>query len=211
MILSFSRRLAFIAIPKTATHAVRRCLRPLLAANDWEQCTLDEQLFFPVAELAAAGHGHLTWQEVQPFLLPGMWDSFTSFAVVRDPYDRFASFARFAFRSDKGLPDDLEARLKRLLADPQRSGHILLRPQNQFVCDEEGRIRVSRILRHETLADGLAGLGRDLGLAITAPVRVNQSPPARPLGWDAELAGMVREKYAADFALFGYDPAASPP
>jgi len=126
MIVSFRHQFAFVAIPKTGSQAVRESLRPLLADNDWEQCTLFDRRYFPVPELAAIGHGHIEWRELQPFLL-GRLEAMTSFAVVREPYSRFVSLARFIHRDEGGLPEDYLPRLKALLADPVRGNHILLR------------------------------------------------------------------------------------
>jgi hypothetical protein len=204
MIVSFRHQFVFVAIPKTGSQAVRECLRPLLAENDWEQSTLFEPRFFPVEPLAALGHGHIEWREVRPFLL-GRLDAMTSFAVVREPFARFASLARFIHRDLGGLPEDYLSRLKQLLADPARSGHVLLREQYRFVCNDAGAVQ-SRILRYERLADDLATLGSELGLVIPPPPLVNASPSSRPFDYDHELRDMVRERYSQDFRLFGYDP-----
>lgn len=204
MIVSFRHALVFVAIPKTGSQAVRRCLRPLLAANDWEQCVLLEQRFFPVAGLAAIGHGHIEWRELQPYLL-GRLETMTSFAVVRDPYRRFVSLARFLYRAQRDLPDDYRDRLKTLLTDGQNRGEVMLREQHRFVCGADGQVR-TRILRYEQLNADLDALGTELGLAIPPPPKVNVSPQGRPFEWDAELREMVRERYAEDFRLFAYDP-----
>lgn len=208
MILSFSRRFAFVAIPKTAGHALRAALRPLLAANDWEQCTLFDKRYFPVAPLAAIGHGHLSYRDVQPYLLPGQWDGITSFAVVRSPFDRFLSFARFAWRKGDAMEHDPLGTMKRALADDR--GHILLRPQHEFVCDAQGAIRTTLLLRHENLTDEMLRLSAALGVPLGPLAPVNISPESPGAVLDAELADMIRDRYARDFALFGYDPNDAP-
>lgn len=210
MILSFSRRFAFVAIPKTAGHALRTALRPLLAPNDWEQCTLFDKRYFPVQPLAAIGHGHLSYRDVAPFLLPGQWDGLTSFAVVRSPFDRFLSFARFAWRGSDAMERDPRGTMKRALTDPDRAGHILLRPQHEFVCDDAGRIRTTLLLRHESLAADMLRLADALGAPLAPLEAVNVSPETSGAALDAELADLIRARYARDFALFGYDPAAAP-
>lgn len=210
MILSFSRRFAFIAIPKTAGHALRIALRPLLAPNDWEQCTLFDKRYFPVAPLAAIGHGHLSFLDIAPFLLPGQWDDMTSFAVVRSPFDRFLSFARFAWRHSDAMTQDPRAAMKLSLTDPERRDHILLRPQHEFVCDADGRIRTTLLLRHETLVQDMLRLSDALGTPLAPLQAVNVSPETANAALDAELADLIRARYARDFALFGYDPDAAP-
>jgi hypothetical protein len=210
MIISFRHHFIFVAIPKTGSQALRLCLRPFLAPNDWEQCTLFDKRFFPVAALAAISHGHIEQREVQPYLLPGQWDRMTSFAVVRSPYSRFESLARFAFRDEKGLPVDHNDRLKRLLSDPARCNQPLLRPQHQFVCDDNGEVRTTMLLRYENLAADMLALSEKLGLMLEQMRRVNASPTGQPFEPDAELLQMVRHHYALDFDIFGYDPEAVP-
>lgn len=210
MIISFRHNFIFVAIPKTGSQALRLCLRPLLAANDWEQCTLFDKRFFPVPALAALGHGHIEWRELLPFLLPGQWERMTSFAVTRCPYSRFESLARFAFRDQGGLPVDHNDRLKRLLADPVRCNQPLLRPQHHFVCDHNGEPQTTMLLRHENLGADMLALSARIGLLLEPMQRVNISPHGRRFEPDAELLDMVRRHYALDFEIFGYDSDAVP-
>lgn len=204
MIVSFHHRFVFVAIPKTGSQAIRVSLRPVLAQGDWEQCTLFEQKSFPVEALAAIGHGHIEWRELEPYLL-GQLRSMTSFAVVRDPFDRFASLARFEWRDEGDLPSDYLQRSKDLLIDPAKSQHVLLRPQYHFVCDDAGNVPVE-LLRYENLDDDFSALTARLGLALTPLQTVNASPAGRDFEYDDELRAMVRERYAEDFARFDYDP-----
>jgi hypothetical protein len=62
MIFSSSKKFIFFAVPKTGTHAVREVLRPLLGREDWEQQMLTGQMLSPVPEIAAIGHGHVSYQ-----------------------------------------------------------------------------------------------------------------------------------------------------
>lgn len=204
MIVSFRHGFVFIAIPKTGSQALRQSLRPLLGEHDWEQCRLLDRRQFPVEPLAALGHGHIEWRELRPFLL-GKLEGMTSFAVVREPFARFASLARFVFRDRSEPPADYLDRLKALLSDPARRDHVMLRAQHSFVCDGQGELRV-KLLRYEQLATELEALGAELRLAIAPPAKVNFSRPEQPFHYDAELRDMVRERYTEDFTRFGYNP-----
>jgi hypothetical protein len=128
-----------------------------------------------------------------------------SFAVIRCPYRRFESLARFAFRDEAALPPDYTDRLKAMLNDPARRDHILLRPQHHFVCDDHGEVRISMLLRHEQLVEDMDQLSARLGLALPPMERVNASPAGDAFVPDAEMLDLVRHHYADDFRIFGYD------
>lgn len=204
MIISFSHRFAFVAVPKVAGHAIRHALRPLLAANDWEQCTRYERRLFPVPGLAEIGHGHLSWREVQPFLLPGMWARFFTFAAVRDPYDRFLSYAHFLHAQSAAWRDDPVGMMKRDVTDPRRREHILLRPQHHFLCDDDGMVAVDFVARYETLQADFETICARIGIATAILPRVNEVPRDSAVRLDAELIGLIEERYARDFEIFGY-------
>ena len=201
MIVSFSRRFVFVAIPKTAGHAVRTRLREHLAPTDWEQCALFERKAFPQQALAAIRHGHLTCSEVKPYLLPGMWEQFFKFAFVRDPFDRFISAAWFHYQDTGRMRDDPMGTMKAML---EARSHFLVRPQHEFICDGDGRLLVDQVGRYETLQADFDAVCNRIGAggAPLPAVNVTRRPGETEL--DDELVQMLRETYARDFELFGY-------
>ena len=70
MIISTLHKFLFVAIPKTGTHSVRQALREHMGPQDLEQVGLFVQKKFPVPELAKLQHGHLTLQQIRPYLQP---------------------------------------------------------------------------------------------------------------------------------------------
>lgn len=203
MILSFSRGFAFVAVPRTGTHSLRERLRPLLSSNDWEQAIRYERRLFPVAALAEIGHGHIRAAEVQPFLIPGMWERMFSFGFVREPFDRFVS-CYFFLNRDRGVPDDPLPAMKAMLTPESRAAHILLAPQHSFLCDAEGHELVDFIGRYERFDADVGAICARIGAPAEPARPVNASPrPARFEG-DAELRAMIAQIYADDYRLFGY-------
>lgn len=200
MILSFSRNFAFVAVPRTGTHAVRSFLRPLLAPNDWEQCTRYERRLFPVAALTALGHGHISAKEIQPFLLPGQWKRLFTFGFVRDPMDRFLS-AFYFLRRDRPIDEIPAEEMKQALGNPERRGHLLMRPQASFLCDADGKLMVDFAGRYERFGRDLGEIARRIGAAAGEPGIVNASQRPRHAPVDDELRDMVRHVYADDYRL----------
>ena len=205
MIVSFSRRFLFVAVPKTAGHAVRARLREQMGPRDWEQCRLFETRAFPVADLAAVGHGHLTCEEVQPWLLPGLWDGLFKFAFVREPVDRFVSAAWFHLGATDRMRTDPLGTMKAVLSDPVMRGHFLFRPQVPFLCDAEGQLMVDMVGRYERLQEDFDAVCGRIGAEPAPLPAVNVTDrPRDATAMDAELTGLIRETYAGDFALFDY-------
>jgi hypothetical protein len=206
MIISFEKKYAFVAIPKTGSQAVRRHLRPFLREGDWEQSVFDEPRLFPIPRLAQLGHGHLKVAEVQPFLLPGMWQGFFSFAFVRNPFDRFVSFCNFYNPGDMGTTDDPAAIMKKMITDPELCQHVLMQPQHLFLGDVNGDPAVSFVGRYECLQKDFAKICAQIDIASGELEMVNASARQRlARGFDKELEEMVREFYRLDFEKFDYD------
>ena len=96
MIVSHRHRFIFVAVPKTGTHSVRHALRGHLGPDDMEQARLFVEKQFPIPELAQLGHGHLSFEQVRPFLGEEVFQNYLKFAFVRNPFDRFISYCAFA-------------------------------------------------------------------------------------------------------------------
>ena len=205
MIISFQHRFIFVAIPKTATHSIRVALRPHLGQHDWEQCRLFEEKLFPVAALAKIGHGHLSYQQVQPFLLPGFWENSFSFCCVRNPYDRFVSYCNFMNRENELMKNDPLGTMKTIIQDKQEAGQILFRPQHEFVTNEAGELMVNFVAKIETLQSHFDQICQRLLIPSTNLQSINGSGSERYRScYDRELQEMVQQIYRKDFELFDY-------
>ena len=207
MIVSFKHRFIFVAIPKTATHSIRTALRPQLGERDWEQCVLFEKRYFPVEALANIGHGHITCEEVRPFLLPEMWEGFYRFCTVRNPFDRFSSFCHFIHRDTDKMRTDPLGTMKAAIEDGEFVDHVLFRPQNEFVADSDGRLAVDRVMRIESLEEDFGEVCGTLGLKAARLERINSSRPEQHRDlFDEELIEMVAAYFEKDFRMFDYAP-----
>lgn len=205
MIISFLRKYIFIAVPKTGTHAVRQALREQMGPDDWEQVGLFVHKAFPVPELAALRHGHLTLREVRPFLNPDDFDSFYKFGFVRNPFDRFVSFCSFMTRKDGAFDRDPQAVMRYFLFEKPPHERIHFQPQHIFFEDDQGRIIANQVGRVEEMQSSYDEACRRIGVASRPLDTVNAS---RRGGYRAyytpELRDAVAKLYARDLDLFGY-------
>lgn len=206
MIISFAHDFIFVAVPKTGTHAVRQALRQHLGPDDWEQVKLFDSKAFPVPELAAIRHGHLTLREVRPHLPPAQFEAFHKFGFVRNPFDRFVSFCAFMTRAHGSFDRDPQGVMHHyLFVDPPRD-RIHYQPQHIFFEDEEGTIIADQIGRVEAMQDSYDEACERIGIPPRALDKVNESRRGHYRDYyTPELRDAVARLYARDLELFGYD------
>ena len=204
MIVSALRRFIFVAIPKTGTHAVRQALRKHMGPEDIEQVGLFVQKKFPMPELARLQHGHLSLQQVRPFLSPGDFESYFKFAFVRNPFDRFVSYCAFMTRDDRMFEQDPHLVMRHFIANPPW-GHILFQPQHKQLVDEEGQLLTDLIGRFETMQQSYDAIAERIGIPTAPLERVNASSHADYRTYfNQEIREGVAKLYARDLELFGY-------
>lgn len=206
MIISFLHKFIFIAVPKTGTHAVRQALREQMGADDWEQVGLFVKKAFPIPELAAIRHGHLTLRQVQPFLDRDDFEGFYKFGFVRNPFDRFVSFCSFMTRKEGSFDRDPQGVMRYFLLVAPPWGSIHFQPQHIFFEDEAGRIVADQIGRVEEMQASYEQACREIGIASRPLDKVNASRRGDYRSYyTPQLRDAVARLYARDLELFGYE------
>jgi hypothetical protein len=205
MIISHKHRYIFVAIPKTGTHAVRQALRAHLGEDDLEQVGLFVDKRFPFPEFADIRHGHISTRQIRPVLGDAVFDGYTKFAVVRNPFDRFVSYCAFMSRDTTVFETHPLDYMKWVVREQKPVAHLLYQPQHAMVTDAQGRLELDIVGRTETMQASYDAICARLGIPTTALERVNAS---RHRPWqeyyDRELVGLVSQLYARDLELFDY-------
>jgi len=180
-------------------------LRANLAPEDIEQVGLFVERKFPIPELAALGHGHLTLQEVRPHLPPEQFDSFFKFAFVRNPFDRFISYCAFMTRV-RGELETKPHQVMRFYIDKPQWQHVLFQPQHHFVCDAAGNLLTDYIGRVEEMQQSYDHIAHRIGVP-TAMLRKINATKRRDYRsyYTPQLVDEVAKLYARDLELFGYE------
>lgn len=205
MIISHRKRFIFFAIPKTGTHAVRFALRAHLGEGDEEQVRLFVQKALPYPEIARLQHGHIRWRDIQAVLPDEIMAGYLKFAFVRNPWERFVSYCAFMHRNDGSFAANPRGLMARVLADPAHEEKVVFRPQNEFICDPDGAVRVDHVGRHETMQASFDQISDRIGLPRQELDRVNASTHGHWRDYYTEdLKRRVGERYARDIDLFGY-------
>jgi hypothetical protein len=204
-ILSHRHRFVFIAVPKVASHSIRFALRPHLGPDDEEQVALfvRKRIARPVFDTQE--HGHQTAVEVRAAIGTDLWASYLSFAVVRNPWDRFVSYVAFMMRHHGAFERDPRAAMHRVLANPQNQSPVHYRSQIDFLTDDSGALIVSKICRAERLQHDFDEVCDRLTLP-RCTLETRNASVHRPYVdyYDDELRAAVAARYRADIDCFGY-------
>lgn len=206
MIVSHLHRFIFVAVPKTGTHSVRHALREHLGTEDMEQARLFVEKEFPIPELAALKHGHLSFEQVRPFLEPEAFDSYLKFAFVRNPFDRFVSYCAFATSREGSFERDPKAVMRHFLLIAPPHDHIIFRPQHNFLVGPDGELQTDFLGKVETMQSCYDVIADRIGIASTDLDHANRSRRGDYRDYyDQELIDAAAKIYARDLELFGYD------
>ena len=205
MIISHSHRYIFFAIPKTGTHSVRQALREHLGEQDLEQVGLFVKKRFPFPEFANIQHGHISTQQIRPVLGNEVFDAYTKFAFVRNPFDRFVSYCAFMSRGTPIFDTEPLRYMKYVIREQRPLEHLLFQPQHQMVTNAAGELELDIVGRNETMQASYDEICARVGLPAATLERVNASSH-RPWQeyYDRELVGWVSELYQRDLELFNY-------
>lgn len=205
MIISLKHRFIFAAVPKTGTHAVRRALRLHMGEQDMEQVGLFVQRKLPIPELARFQHGHLTLEQLRPFIPPGDFAGFLKFAFVRNPFDRFVSYCSFVTR-DTGDFDREPQRVMRHFIENPPWHHILFQPQHRFIAGAGGELLTDYLGRVESMQQSYDEVAAKIGIASQELEKVNASRRGGYRDYyDQPLIAGVARLYERDLELFGYE------
>ncbi|RDZ29446.1 sulfotransferase family 2 domain-containing protein [Lysobacter silvisoli] len=205
MIISHQHRFVFAAIPKTGTHSVRQALRAHMSEQDLEQVGLFVNKRFPFEELAAIKHGHITLDQIRPFLGEQAFADYFKFAFVRNPYDRFVSYCAFMTRADGAFLQRPQSVMRYMLFEARPMQHVLFQPQHTFVTDAEGRVLADTVGRVEDMQASFDAICDRLGLPHAQLGQVNSSRRGAYRDYyDQALIDGVTELYQRDLELFGY-------
>jgi len=205
MIISELHKFIFVAIPKTGTHSVRRALREHMGPQDLEQVGLFVQRQLPIPELARIGHGHISLAQLRPYLKPEEFESFFKFAFVRNPFDRFVSYASFITREVGHFDRDPQNVMRYFIANPPMD-HILFRPQHELVTDGKGELLTDYVGRVEQMQESYDTVAAKIGIPTAVLDKVNASKRLDYRQYyDQALIDGVAKLYARDLELFGYE------
>lgn len=205
MIVSHKYKFIFIAIPKTATHAIRFALRPHLGSDDWEQVELFHKSKLPFKAFENVNHGHITAIEAKRALGEEVWNTYFKFTFVRNPLDRFISYAFFKHQSSDFFSENKLAVMKLIFKKPWIEKDILFKPQSDFIVDKLGENMMDYVGQYEHLQADFDRVCRTIGLPeIGLDWHNSSGRKGKKSPLDEELIGLISNYYKVDIERFKY-------
>lgn len=212
MIISRGRRYIFVHIPKTGGTSMALALEDRAMADDILIGDTPKALRRRkrVQKLEARGRlwKHATLADIDGVVATEELDDFLIFTLVRNPWDRVASY--YHWLREQSF-DHRAVELARSLSFSEFVMHrhtmagLSRSPAARYVTDALGQERKALFLRLEHLAEDIAPLEAHLGFPL-APDRVNRSERAADYRgyYNETTAALVARLCAPDIARFGY-------
>lgn len=195
MLISESHKFLFVHIPKCAGVSIMKALEGI--------ATVDHPLCL----------GQANKHETAPDFISrngrDVYQQFRSFAIIRDPIDRFIS--RFCFTSQRQahLPGSENFRsLDTFVAAIENKDATLMSQQNRFIPQhryimDDGKIIVDRVLCYETLKEDFESILSYLDIKSIDLQKKNASK-RKNIIISENVISFVQDYYAQDYDLLGY-------
>lgn len=184
---------------------MRQALREQMGEQDLEQVGLFVKKRFPFPEFKDIPHGHISARQIRPVLGEEIFSSYTKFAFVRNPFERFVSHCAFMSRATNVFETEPLRYMKYVIREVKPLEHVLYQPQNAMVTDADGNLQLDIVGRNETMQASYDQICLKIGQPSCELGRVNASSH-RPCQeyYDQELVGWVSDLYRRDLELFNY-------
>jgi chondroitin 4-sulfotransferase 11 len=179
----------FIHIPKTGGTSINAALN------------------FPKPNLNRGIKKHYRWCRIKPKLDPQIWQSAFKFCFVRNPWNRLFSHYRFRKKKPRFSKTEhfktFEYWLKYELTQNTKIGK--LRPQLDWIKDEEGNIDMDFIGRFEQLHTDFETVCQKNHIQVDLPHREKSFPPIDyKKQYNTQMIDLVAQFYQEDIAYFQY-------
>ncbi len=203
MLVSHRHRFIFIHTYKTAGMSVRRVLDPYAEgrARRWV-AKYARRLRLPAP---ATPRFHMPAREVRALLSPEVFDSYFTFAFVRNPWDWQVSLYHYMLKATDHYQHELAKSFAGFDAYIRWRVDKEVRLQKAFVTDEDGRMIVDFVGRMECVDEDFAHVCRTVGLPPIRLPHKNRSRHRDYRGYYSdETREMVARAFAEDIDAFGY-------
>lgn len=206
MLISKKHKFLFIHIYKNAGTSITNALLPF-AANEWQWFASRALKKF---NLLAPFHPspypmHIKGPELISVMGKEAFESYFSFAIVRNPWDWQVSLYRYMLKDPIHPQHELAKTFGSFDRYIQWRCHEEVRCQKDFIYSQDNQLLVDFVGKFETLDTDFRSICARIGIAAVLPkLNVSNETPYRQYYTD-ETRDLVRRTFAPDIKLFGYD------
>lgn len=174
--ISHKHRCVFVHIPKCGGQSVEHLF---VQENGLTWDTRSALLLHKNndAQVGPPRLAHLTWQDYIDFghLSAETMREYTTFSVVRNPYKRVESLYRY-LRYDAAISFE-QFVTEVLVRQIEEKGDLywFVRPQHEYLCDADGKIRVDHVVKLEEINSHLPLVFQSLGIENQHVPHVNKA------------------------------------
>lgn len=205
MLISRKRNFIFIHIYKNAGTSVTNALVPFVAGK-WdklENIVLKKMNISPKFD-SQSYFQHIKAPELIDAIGKKVFDSFFSFAVVRNPWDWQVSLYNFMLKDATHHQHEFVKKLGSFDAYIKWRCAEEVRFQKDFIYSGDGELLVDFVARYERLEADFEIICSRIGVSASLPkLNVSNTRPYQQF-YNEETRELVRKAFDADIALFGY-------
>jgi len=148
---------------------------------------------------------HIRAVDLRAQLGPAIFNSYFSFAIVRNPWDWQVSLYQFTLKNPLHHQYELIEKLGSFDEYLRWRCDREIRLQKDFICDNEGQLLVDFVGRFEQIDRDFREVCRRIGVDVSLPkINVSNSRPYREY-YTEKTTEMVRRAFEEDILEFGYD------
>ena len=207
MLISDKNKFIFIHIPKNAGSSIAKTLLPH-ATSLWIYGInkISDKLQLPkvAAWNAQPFDSHVKAYELVDALGQERFDSYFSFAVVRNPWDWQVSFYSYILRQTRHFQHEIVKSLGSFDSYVRWRCEYDVQLQKEYICSPQDDILVDYVARFENLVHDFGEVCDAIGVSASLrKVNVSNTKPYQSFYTD-ETRGLVAEAFAPDIEFFGY-------
>jgi Sulfotransferase family len=207
MLISRKHNFLFVHIYKTAGTSITSALMPF-AASRWQWMAhralrkLNLPTYFPPSPEA---YKHLPAPEIIKLMGREAFESYFSFAIVRNPWDWQVSLYKFVLKDPSNQHHSLVKALGGFDAYIKWRCEKEARFQKDFIYSSDNELLVDFVGHFEQLDADFQSICSRIGISASLPkLNVSNERPYQQYYTD-ETRELVRRTFAPDITLFGYD------
>jgi len=211
MLISKRKKFIFIHIYKTAGFSMTNALTPFAVRpkSKYRLLRVVFRLLKRIERLTSfdpeSFSTHLTASEVINAIGRKTFDSYFSFAIVRNPWDWQVSIYHYMLKSENHHQHNLAKSFGNFDAYIRWRCAEEVRFQKDFIYSEDGELLVDFVGRFENIDTDFKKICSRIGISATLPkLNVSNTIPYQQF-YNDETRELVRRTFDVDISLFGYE------